>query len=383
MRKSLKFYLLFIGTLAMLTGCATTNQNENADSPGTETVTPQVTETVEVTQAPKETEEPTVSKELHPVVADGVDYLDVQDVWLRPGVELAMLATDAENKFYSIVKAGAVKAVADLNASLEYTGKDKVKLTFAAPKKEDAIEQINIIDQFLDKAPDALCISFTDATACKTQLEMAKNNGIRLIAFDAPDDCKVTDTLVSTDNTAAATLAAKKMFETLQDGDKVVILAHNAIKQTGLERYKAITAEYTRIYAEKNLRFVDVVYVAQDGRSSKAIFDELLSAHPDLAGVICTDMVTTEMAIDYTKSMEEQTFQIVGFDISEKIIAAMKDGTILGSVAQDPYRMGYAAVVAAARSVLGKYNASTIYSDHLWIDVENLETEEAQSLFTW
>ena len=373
MRKSLKFYLVLIGTVGILAGCGTPSENVNSEITVTQTPTPEVTVTEEINSIGK----------IHPIIVNGIDYLNVEGLELEPGTEIAMLSTDSENRFYDIVKKGAVQAITDLNTALGYSGKQKVKLTFAAPKNEDAIEQINIIDQFLDKAPDALCIAFTDATACKTQLEMAKNNGIRLVAFDAPDESRITEVIVETDNTAAATVSAKKMFEALEDGDKVVILAHNATKQTGLERYKAITSEYTRIYDEKNLRFVDVVYLAQDGRTAEEIFEELLAEHPDLAGIICTDTVTTEMAIDYAGKMQQEDLQIVGFDISEKIAKAIADGVIVGTVAQDPYRMGYATVVAAARAVLRYENAEHIHSTHLWIVAGNLESEEATDLFTW
>lgn len=370
MKKSLKFYLILMGTVGILAGCGVQKPNVPSDAP-------------EVTGTPSVTEVPEQAEKLHPIVVEGVDYLSVEGLALAPGTEIAMLATDSENKFYDMVKSGAVQAVADLNQKLGYSGKKKIVLTFAAPKAEDAIEQINIIDQFLDKAPDALCVAFTDATACKTQLEMAKNNGIRLIAFDAADESKLTEAFVGTDNTQAATLSAKKMYEHMEDGSKIAILAHNAQKQTGIDRYKAITREYTRIYDEKSFRFVDVVYVVQDGRTTEEIFEELLGEHPDLAGIICTDTVTTEMAVDYVRKQEVTGIKIMGFDFSEKIAAATADGTLLGTVAQDPYNMGYATVVAAARSVLGMSNAENIYSDHMWIDAENLDSEKAQSLVIW
>ena len=71
---------------------------------------------------------------------------------------------------------------------------------------------------------------------------------------------------------------------------------------------------------------------------------------------------------------------MVGFDTSEKIIEAVGDGTILGTIAQDPYRMGYAAVVAAARSVAGMENAEAVSTSHLWIDKENVQSDEVRAM---
>ena len=349
MIKLLKIYILFVFTALMLTGCAHA-QNQGSGSKN------------------------------QSVNAAGIEYLSTEGIALEPKTEIAMIATDSGNSFYGTVKKGAEQAIADLNLALGYSGKSKIVFTFAAPKTENVVDQINIIDQFLDKAPDALCIAFSDSKACKTQLQMAKNNGIHLIAFDTPDDTKMSELMIATDNMEASAEAAAEMFNAVNYKGKIAVLVHNSLKKTGQERYNAITKLLSEKYANKDLRVVDVVYLAQDSRSEKQILDELLEKHSDLAGVICTDLVTTEMVIDYSKKSKEKDFEIVGFDISEKIIEAVGDGTILGTVAQDPYHMGYAAVIAAARSVAGMENAEQITTKHLWIDKENVKNVEVQTL---
>lgn len=343
------FYILLFCTAIVLTGC-------------------------------KQTKAPDPQSVAESITAEGIDYLSSENIELEPKTEIAMIATDSENSFYELVKKGAEHAISDLNQQLGYTGKQKISFSFASPKTESVIDQINIIDQFLDKAPDALCISFTDTSACKTQLQMAKNNGIHLIAFDALDESKAAEAMISIDNAAAATEAAAKMFDEVNYQGKIAVLVHNSLKQTGQERYKAITGELAEKYANKDLRVVDVVYLAQEERSDKEILDGLLEKHPDLAGIICTDLVTTEMVIDYTKKLKEKTFSIVGFDISEKITEAVNDGTIVGTIAQDPYHMGYATIIAAARSVAGLENAEDVLTSHLWVDKENVTDDKVQML---
>lgn len=376
MIKLSKFYIALACTSLCMFGCAKTEEApEKEPAEQTETVSPEETEdTAEITEK---------KPVLHPVKAEGIDYLDTKGIELEPGTEIAMVATSSSNKFYAQVKKGAVQAVADLNKALGYTGKDKLKLSYAASKSDNVIEQTNIIDQFLDKAPDALCIAFADATASKTQIQMAKNNGIKLIAFDTPEEGQAIDTLIATDNREAATQAAGKLFNAVSYQGKVAVLVHNSLTQTGLDRYRAITSELAKKYGNKDLRFVDVIYLAQDNRTEKEILDELLEKHPDLSGIICTDLQTTEMAINYAKNLDEKTFQIVGYDVSEKIVNGVKDGTIIGTVAQDPYSMGYATVIAAARSIAEMDNAETIHTGHLWIDSSNLDSEEAQELLNY
>ncbi|MBR4139822.1 MAG: substrate-binding domain-containing protein [Lachnospiraceae bacterium] len=316
------------------------------------------------------------------LLVNGADYLSVEGIELQEETTIAMVATNGENRFFDTIEKGALQAVADLNTALGYTGKNKIKLSYAAPKGEDVIEQINIIDQFLDKAPDALCVAFTDAKACKTQMDMAKNNGIKTIGFDTSDDEKMTEILVATNNQKAAEEAAKKMFEAIDYKGKIAIVVHNSLTQTAQVRKQAIIDQMTQNYNDKDIQFVEIIYAAQEERTGTEILTKLMEKHDDLAGVICTDLLTTEMVIDYVKTLEEQTFQVVGFDTSEKIVSEV--GNILvGTMAQDPYHMGYATVVAAARSISGMGNVANIYTEHIWIDGENVDTAQVQSVLNY
>lgn len=383
MVKLSKFYIITACTALCLFGCGQekdvkvkeTAATVEAQEPEEETKTP---EEELAAEQPEKTE-----NVLHPVIAEGIDYLNAEGIALEAGTEISMVGTNSRNVFYTTAKKGAQQAIADLNSALGYTGKDKITFSFAAPKSEDVIGQINIIDQILDKAPDAMCIAFTDATACKTQMQMAKNNGIKLIAFDTPDESRTAEALVATDNMAAAGESAAKFFNAVNYEGKIAVIVHSAKKQTGQDRYRGITNIYQEKYSNKKLRFVDVVYMLQDDRTEKEVFDELLEKNPDLSGIICTDLETTESAIDYVRSRKELSLAVAGFDVSEKIVAAVKDGTIVGTTAQDPYSMGYAAIIAAARSIAGLENAESIHSEHLWIDASNLESEEAQSLLNY
>ena len=336
-------------------------------------------ETEAIVEEIPEAEETEPKKSL---MINGTDYLSVEGIALEAGTDIAMVATNSKNSYWDVVEKGAVQAIADLNTALGYTGKSKIKLSFDAPKGEDVIEQINIIDQFLDKAPDALCVAFTDASSCKTQMDMAKNNGIKTIAFDTPDDSQLTETVVATDNRAAASEAAKKMFEAIDYEGKVAILVHNSLTQSAQVRKQAIIDEMTQNYNDKNIQFVEIVYAAQEERSESEILSELLAKYDDLAGIICTDKQTTEMVIDYAKGLEEVNFKIVGFDTSEKIITEVGN-LLVGTMAQDPYSIGYATVVAAARSITNMGNEENICTEHVWIDAENLESSEVQSVLNY
>ena len=69
---------------------------------------------------------------------------------------------------------------------------------------------------------------------------------------------------------------------------------------------------------------------------------------------------------------------LVGFDTGSEQIQALKSGEIDGLVVQNPFGMGYATVVAAARTILEIGNEAVVNTGYTWVDRENMEDESVQ-----
>lgn len=314
----------------------------------------------------------------HQIIADGIDYLSSEGIQAEKGLEICMVGKESGGYFWDQLEKGADQAVKDINKEMGYEGSDKIELTFDAPEKEDIIEQVNIIDQFLDKSPDAICISFTDAGACSTQMALARNNGITLYAVDSADKENSVDLSCTTDNEKAAREAAAHLYETLEDGAQVAVIVHNSLSETGMMRLEGFQKELEENYQDKNIEIVAVADMKEEG-SMTEIMDQLLEDYPDLDGILCSNQNVTVDFLDYLENSELQ-IKAVGFDVNEKIIEAVKEGKLIGTIAQDPYGMGYASVIAVVRELSGMRNVSDIHSSYCWVDQENLETEEVQIL---
>lgn len=78
----------------------------------------------------------------------------------------------------------------------------------------------------------------------------------------------------------------------------------------------------------------------------EAAMKEALEKYPDLAGVYCTNADISEMYLGLKKP-ENSSIVMVGTDATDKQQKAVKDGTELGIVSQDPYAMGYITILTA------------------------------------
>lgn len=71
---------------------------------------------------------------------------------------------------------------------------------------------------------------------------------------------------------------------------------------------------------------------------------------------------------------------MIGFDAGEDQLEALENEELDGLIVQNPFGMGYAAVVAAARTVLQEGNEAQVDTGFVWVDRENMEDENIQAM---
>jgi len=388
----MKKFVAMLCVAGLLTGCAIGGEKKTEN---VKPETPAQTEEKPKTEKPEEKKEETAEaeketaaeetvpdnfKELFSIEAEGIDYLSIEGIEVPEGTAISMIGKDSGSGFWKRVKAGAEQAVKDVNAALGYTGNAKIKLTYDAPSGENVSEQIDIIDQMLDKNPDALIVGYVDVNSGKTQLELAEANGIPVFAVDSSIQNSLIVSETKTDNYKAAAEAADKLCELIGDSGEVALLVHSSETETGIEREKGFREEIEENHPDVTI--IDTAYENQDERSAEEIVAAVMAEHPDLKAYFGTnENVTKVLATVVPKFAEEdETVIAAGFDASTKLVQAVKNGQLAGVMAQDAFGMGYASVVSALRTIAGMENASVVEPAYYWINAENTEDAMTQAL---
>ena len=78
-----------------------------------------------------------------------------------------------------------------------------------------------------------------------------------------------------------------------------------------------------------------------DRARSLAVTENILAAHPDLAGVFADNESSSAGAAQALKSRGASQVKLVAFDALEQLIASLREGGIDSLVVQNPFRMGY------------------------------------------
>ncbi len=107
----------------------------------------------------------------------------------------------------------------------------------------------------------------------------------------------------------------------------------------------------------------------------------MLAKHPDVKGIFTSNDNTAKyLAEDKEDAGLLQNLTVVSFDAGETQLQNLDSGLVDGFIVQNPYGMGYASVVAAARTILGLGNESEIDTGYAWVTKDNLSNTEIKAL---
>ena len=102
------------------------------------------------------------------------------------------------------------------------------------------------------------------------------------------------------------------------------------------------------------IEIVDRRYGEADFAKSLQISENMLTAHPDLAGMFASNESSTVGAARALKGRTGSTVKLVGFDSGPSLEAGLRDGLIDSLVVQNPFKMGYESVEAAVKALKGE-----------------------------
>lgn len=109
------------------------------------------------------------------------------------------------------------------------------------------------------------------------------------------------------------------------------------------------------------------------------IIDYLLAKHPEVKGIYATNGEAVKLAVKALDRNETEA-AIVGYDADKEELDALAEGKADALVLQNPFGMGYATVIAAARAALSMGNEAVVDTGYTWITQENVEDEAIQEL---
>lgn len=270
-----------------------------------------------------------------------------------------IIAKGFSHQFWQAVKAGAEEAAA----------RNGVKITFEGPNTEAEIDkQTDILNAAIAKKPQGLGFAALDSQAQIPALQKAADAGIPIVAFDSGVDSDLPLTTCTTDNVNAAGAAADKMAEAIGGEGEIAAEIHDQTSATGIGRRDGFVNRIKEKYPK--ITIVDIKY-ANDALKAADDIKATLQAYPNLKGIFASN---EGAAIGLSVAMKETGAKIVGigYDSGKTQKDAIMDGTLLGSITQNPVGIGQCVVDSLAKAIKGEKLEKIIDTGYYWYDKSNM-----------
>lgn len=279
----------------------------------------------------------------------------------QPTIYIPLISKGFQHQFWQAVKAGA-----------EQAGKDyKVRVTFEGPESEAMVDkQIDMLAAALAKKPQAIAIAALDSKATIPLLRKAQAAKIPVIAFDSGVDSDIPLTTASTDNRAAAALAADKLAALIGGEGEVAVVGHDQTSRTGIERVEGFVNRLK--VAHPKVRVVTVQYGGGDHLKSTEVAKSMLQGNPKLRALFGTNEGSAIGVVNAVREMKRSGVVVVGFDSGKQQKDAIASGAMAGAITQNPVGIGYRTVEAAVKALKGEALPKTLDTGYFWYDKTNL-----------
>ena len=278
--------------------------------------------------------------------------------------DIALISKGFQHQFWQAVKAGADQAAAEFGATV----------TFEGPETEAQVDrQMDMLAAALSRQPDAIGFAALDSQAATPLLQQADEAGIPVIAFDSGVDSDIPLTTATTDNVAAAALAADKMAELIGGEGQVAVVAHDQTSRTGIDRVDGFVNRMAEAYPD--IEVVTVQYGGGDQLQSTEITKSILLANPDLKGIFGANEGSA-IGVANGKTELGSDIVVIGFDSGAAQKGMVESGVMAGAITQNPVGIGYETVKAAIAALNGEELPEVIDTGFYYYDAETMDDPE-------
>jgi len=299
-----------------------------------------------------------------------------------------------QHQYWQAVYQGAQEAAAELGVKMEMVG---------PATESDIADQVQMLNNAINLKPAAIGLAALDTEACLDLIQTSMDNNIPIIGFDsgvpnAPDGAVYAN--ASTDNYAAGELAAEETYKLIEakitaatDTVRIGVMSQDATSESIVNRGQGfidkmkslIEATGKTVSVEGHDKFaakvdganvvIDVAVPAAVTAEASATDGMSLLNKADIIAVYASNQHSGEALVNANANLSKLGADgIIGvaFDSGVVIKTAVKDGTLVGAVTQDPLSIGRKTVELAVAAAKGE-TVADVDTGCQWYTAENME----------
>lgn len=256
------------------------------------------------------------------------------------GDKVALLVSTLNNPFFVDLRDGARAAAKDLGVDL-----------MVSDAQNDSSTQQNQAQNAQSQGAKAVIINPVDSDAASPAVAPLLSSKLPVISVDRSVTGEDVTSHIASDNVAGGAQAADELAKAVGEKGKVIILQGTPGAASTRDRgdgFKKEIKKYSgiEVVAEQTANF--------DRAEALDVTTNLMQSHPDVVGIYAEN---DEMALGAIQSLGSKAgvdVKIFGFDGTEGGLKAVSNGTMVGTIAQQPKELGKKAVEAAVKAIKGE-----------------------------
>lgn len=221
----------------------------------------------------------------------------------------------------------------------------QVQVELQGPAEWDASLEARTVEQLVARKIDGLVVTAAEANALVPAIDKAIAAKIPVITFDSDSPGSQRLAFVGTNNYNAGFAAGKAMAPWLGGTGQVGISTFPGPDhlQRRVDGFTAALAQFA-----PGIKIAAIVNDEGDVARAESQITAMLQANPGIKGIFCAHGNPGPGAAAAVRNLGLQgKVQILAFDFGTPVIELIESGEIKGTVGQDPYLMGYMAMLLA------------------------------------
>ncbi len=287
----------------------------------------------------------------------------------QPRRVVGVVPKGANHIFWQTVHAGALKAAGEFGFEVEWN----------APTLEvDSHRQIEIVESMVNRRLAGIVLAPVERRALVGVVERAARVGIPVAIFDSGIETDRRIAYVATNNEEGGRMAARRLGRVLGGRGKVGVIGFMPGSASTMERESGFECELKSRFPAMTI--AGLQFGMADRAKAMAATENILTAHPDLAGLFADNESSSAGAVQALKSRGARNVKMVAFDASDQLIADLREGWLDSIVVQNPFRMGYEATRAVGLKLAGQTPAPLVDSGATLVLPEDLDRPDIRAL---
>ncbi|GAB2025668.1 substrate-binding domain-containing protein [Lactovum odontotermitis] len=237
-----------------------------------------------------------------------------------------------------------------------------------ADAQNDSATQSNDMNNFISQKVDIIIVNPVDSDAIVPAVKAANSANIPVICVDRGANGGTVLTTVASDNVAAGKMAAEYVAKQLGKNANTLELSGTPGASSTIDRGKGF--EDT---AKGSLNILSSQSANFDRAKALDVTQNMLQANKDVKAIFAQNDEMALGAAQAVKSAGLTNVLIIGIDGEPDADAAIKDGSMTATVAQQPAKMAEEAMQAAYDHYAGKTVKKTTISPIYLVTKDNVD----------